>query len=295
MSIQLAMVKKQMKGAGQSFGADFDVEQVRKSAESSGQMPPVKGVEFADIVLGGRETDVAIPQKQMRDDAVILYIHGGGFVSGDPKYVRSFTSYLAKTAKMKVYGITYRLAPEFPFPAGPNDCIDAYKALIEKESEKKIYLLGESGGATLVIVTTLMARDQGIRLPDAVAAYAPCGDVSGRIDRFPYKDTDLVVGYGAIDTLRKFYCPNEDEAENPYVSPCLADYKGFPPLRLVWDKGEAFSADSREIAEKAKAAGVVTETKEWEGTFHTFEMLASLIPEAAKEVKDTVRFFEQCE
>lgn len=292
MSIQLKLILKQMKSQGKSFAKDFDVEEVRKTAKMSAQMPPVKGVTYEEILLGGRETDVAIP-KNPREDAVIMYIHGGGFVSGDPRYVRSFTSLLAKKAKMKVYGITYRLAPEYKFPTAPNDCLDAYKALRELLPDKKVILLGESGGATFVIVTTLMARDNNVKLPEAVVAYAPCGDITGRIDRSPYKDTDPSVGYGALDTARELYCPDDEDVKSPYASPCLADYHGFPPLRLAWDKGEALSPDSREIAEKAKAAGVEVEAKEWEGTFHTFEMLASLLPEAVKEIEDSVKFMEK--
>lgn len=290
MSVQLEMIVEQMRAQGQSIHAEFDVERLREASRMSGQIPPEKGVRFGEIMLGTRKTDVAIPESA-REDAVIMYIHGGGLVSGDPRYVRSFTSVLAKTAEMKVYGITYRLAPEYKFPAAPEDCLEAYKKLREHLPEKKIILLGESGGATLVIATTLMARDQHIRLPEAVVAYAPLGDITGAIDREPYRESDPVVGYGAEERIRSLYCPKD--AQNPYASVCLAAYHGFPPLRIVWDAKEALSPDSRIIAEKAENAGVYVESKEWENTFHTFEMLGSMLPEAMEEIAETVRFIPQ--
>lgn len=287
MSIQLDMILEQMKAQKQSFHEDFDVENLRQTAQMSAQIPPEKDVDFAEILLGSRNSDMAIPPKP-REDAVIMYIHGGGFVSGNPKYVRSFTSFLAKKSKMKVYGITYRMAPEYQFPAGPNDCLESYEALVQMLPDKKIIVLGESAGATYAIVTALMARDKNIRLPDAVVAYAPCGDITGRIDRAAYKDTDPVIGYNALDKIRNLYCP--EDADDPYASICLADYKGFPPIRIVWDAGEVLSPDSREIVNKAEKAGVHVEAKEWKNTFHTFELLGAMLPEAVEEINDTVRF-----
>lgn len=291
MSIQLDMMLAQMKAQGKSLHENFDVEVLRRTAQMSAQIPPEMDVEFKEVTLGSRESEIAIPLKA-REDAVIMYIHGGGFVSGNPKYVRSFTSFLAKKSGMKVYGITYRMAPEFKFPVGPNDCFDAYEALTQMLPDKKILLLGESAGATYVIVTALMARDKNIRRPDAVVAYAPCGDLTGRICRSAYKDTDPVVGYNALDKIRTLYCP--EDAENPYASVCLADYKDLPPLRIVWDAGEVLSLDSREIAAKAEIAGVYVEVKEWNNTFHTFELLGAMLPEAVEEINDTVSFMNSC-
>lgn len=290
MSAAINFMLQQMKSQPQSMSSDMDAEVLRESSKRSAQIATELDVTFETIFLGSRETDLVVPS-QPRQDAVIMYIHGGGMVSGDPTYVRSYTSLLAKQSGMKVYGITYRLAPEHKFPAAPQDSLEAYLALREREPGKKIILLGESGGAYLVIATTLMARDKNYSLPTAVVAYAPCGDLTGRLDRSPYKDTDPVIGFGLEPRLRELYCP--DEPENPYASVCLADYHSFPPLRIVWDADEALSPDGREIAEKVRQVGSYVESKEWKNTFHTFELLGKILPEAVEEMTDTLNFIER--
>lgn len=291
MSTEMEMVKQQMLAGGHAFKAAFDVQAQREASKLSAAMPPVPGVRFEEAEYGGCYTDVVIPEWS-RQDALIVYIHGGGFVSGDPRYFRSFTSYLAVQANMTVYGTVYRLAPEDPFPAGAEDSYAAYRAIAEANPGKKIFLLGESGGATMVTVVGLMAKDRGFHLPDAIVAYAPMCDLSGAVDRTPYAQTDIVVGQGALDTLISMYAPNQEDRMHPYCSLIYGDYTGFPPYRLVWDAGEQFCADAHAMIPKLTRAGVTLETKEWSGTYHTFEML-TFTPEAQEEIADSIRFMVQ--
>lgn len=198
------LIRLQMRLRKPVFRKGFDVAKLRKAQAASNQMPPVAGVTYEEKAMGGCVVDVAIP-KICAGDAVIYYIHGGGFISGDPRNYRAFTSFLAKESGYPVYGVVYRLAPEHPFPAAPEDCYAAYVALLRTCPDKKIYFVGESAGATLAIVTTLMARDRGIRMPDAVVAYAPAADLSGMIDRPISKTKDPVINRDGLDQLRKLY------------------------------------------------------------------------------------------
>lgn len=70
------------------------------------------------------------------EDKVLMYIHGGGFVGGSPAARRAFTGYTAKKLGYNVYSIDYRLAPEYAFPFGAEDCLKAYKMLVEKYGKK---------------------------------------------------------------------------------------------------------------------------------------------------------------
>jgi acetyl esterase/lipase len=136
MSIQLKIMKLMMKKQGNSFGKDLDVAALREAGKASAAMPPEKDVEIVPFSLNGVDAEIARPQK-LRNDAVILYIHGGGFISGSCKYFRSYTSYFAKMSGLEMYCIDYRLAPEHKFPAGPDDCFAAYQALLELVPGKK--------------------------------------------------------------------------------------------------------------------------------------------------------------
>lgn len=291
MSIQLIMMKAMMKKQRGTFGRNLNINALREAGKESGRMPAEKGAKIEDFTLGGVDAEIIIPEN-MREDAVVLYIHGGGFVSGSGRNFHIFTSYFAINSKLKIYSIDYRLAPEHPFPAGPNDCLSAYKALTELEKGKKIILLGESAGANLVLVTTLEAKDADLTLPAGIVAYAPLTDASGAVDSSAFIKTDLILGEGAVETLCDLYCPNED-LKNPYISPYYGNYDKFPPLRIVWDAGEQLCPDNRRFVEKLKKTNMYLETKEWQKTFHTFEMLAKLLPEARNEISDSINFINK--
>lgn len=97
------------------------------------------------------------------EDKVLMYIHGGGFVGGSPAARRAFTGYTAKKLGYNVYSIDYRLAPEYAFPFGAEDCLKAYKMLVEKYGARNICLIGESAGGNLVLSVALQAKAQGMQ------------------------------------------------------------------------------------------------------------------------------------
>ena len=107
------------------------------------------------------------------EDKVLMYIHGGGFVGGSPAARRTFTGYTAKKLGYNVYSIDYRLAPEYAFPFGAEDCLKAYKMLVEKYGARNICLIGESAGGNLVLSVALQAKAQGIELPACIVVFSP--------------------------------------------------------------------------------------------------------------------------
>lgn len=289
MSKAMKIVRLQMRLQRPPFRKGLDPVKLRAAQASSGKMPPVAGVSYREDRLRACGVDLAIPET-VCPDAVILYIHGGGFISGDPRDYRAFTSFLAKESGFPVYGIIYRLAPEHPFPAGPEDCFSAYAALVQRHPDKKICLIGESAGGTLVLATTMMARDRGLRLPDAVVSYAPGAFFDETIDRSQHRAKDPVVDARALKELGQLYCPQP--TQEPYAWIGYGDFHNFPPVRIVWDADETLAPDSRFLAKKLREAGGYLETREWTGTFHTFEMLPTLLPEARQEVLDSIAFMK---
>ena len=271
---------------------DLDVAALRRGSENNAKlMRPDKSVAFEPLRLGGVDAEIARPPAY-REDAIVLYIHGGGFISGSFRHVRAFTAYFALESEMEVYCADYRLAPEHPYPAAPDDCLAAYRALLELHPEKKIFLLGESAGANLVLVTALRAKDEGLKLPAGVVAYAPVADMTGAVDRAPFAKTEIIISALATTAVQRLYCPEGDLAD-PCVSPFYGDYAGFPPLRLVWDGGEALCPDGVLLRDRARAAGADIEAKQWEGTFHAFALAGKAIPESRREIADSIAFIRR--
>ena len=107
------------------------VRKIRKSIEmTSSYMPNEPGVTFSSDNLNGVEVELLTPEKLWGED-IIIYIHGGGFINGNILTSRGFASQLAAESGLRVYTLSYRLAPENPFPAAPDDCLTVYKALLK--------------------------------------------------------------------------------------------------------------------------------------------------------------------
>lgn len=290
-SLQAKLIMKMMKQQPKfEIPPIEELEEARRQLEAANNRLPVKkGVVFTTGQLAGVTVELAEPEKCKSDD-IIFYIHGGGYIYGTCSSTRSYVSYLANSTGLRVYSISYRLAPEHKAPAGAEDCFAVYQALLEKYPDSKIALLGESGGGTMVLVTTLMARDKGVRLPVCVTAYAPCANVADPLpSRTKNEETDISVSGKAILQLTEIYAGGKDPRD-PYISPAFGNYTGFPPLFLIVDDGEVLFDDSEQVAAAARKAGVDLTYQIKHGLFHTYEVLGDMFPEAKEAMRDTVTF-----
>ncbi|QDR80275.1 alpha/beta hydrolase [Sporomusa termitida] len=294
VSPEMTAVKEQMKemmkmhGMGKSGSIDYITlrETIDKASE---KMPAEPGVTFTKGQLGGVPVELSAPEK-LTGDNIILYIHGGGFTTGSALGSRGFASQLASEAGLRVYSLSYRLAPENPYPAAQNDCYTVYTRLLGKYPDKKIAVIGDSAGANLALVTTLKAMDDGITLPTSVTVYSPVVDLTGTIDRNKNSATDIIIS-ADIDSEIKSYLKNNNPYD-PYISPLYGNYKGFPPLKIVCDSAEVLTEDSERLAKKAKEAGVNVDLQKFEGTFHAFPITGKGTPESYKVLRDTAKFIK---
>lgn len=104
-----------------------------------------RALERKEITLGGRRAVHYISQSP-RDDAVLFHIHSGAYVSGSPDVEAQLVSNLVEATNIPVFGPTYSLAPENPYPAAPEDILDAYQEFLDLHPNKKIVLAGSSAG-----------------------------------------------------------------------------------------------------------------------------------------------------
>ena len=290
---QLKQIMQQMMAAGFAprFDGSADPIQLRKVVQAAqANMPLEPGVRYEPCVLGGVEAEWSIPENA-RDDAIVIYIHGGGLVCGTAQTSRGYAGMLAGESKFPVLSFTYRLAPENKFPAAADDSLAVYRAVLDQYPGKPVFLIGESGGAYLSIVTSLRARDEGVKLPAAIVPYSPPIDWTGAIDRNFPGNKDFTVKPDSITVLRGWYAADGDFS-NPYCSPYYADYAGMPPILLAWDESESLAKDSEILRDKAQAAGVEVVWKSYPDCFHAFATTGRGTPESYEIMKDTIAFFE---
>lgn len=286
------MVQMMDKGYSARFDGKIDPVQLRTIIEKAqAGMPIAKGVNFFREKFGEMDAELAMPEES-RNDAVIIYIHGGGLVCGNASTSRGYSSLMAAETGIPTYAFSYRLAPENPYPAAADDCFLAYQEIQKKNPGKSLFLIGESAGAYLSVTTALRVRDAGLPMPKGVIPYSTLMDFSGKIARNRKENDDFTVTLAGMDVLWKMYC-NSEQRRDPYVSNCYADFHGMPPMLMAWDRTETLAPDNELLTEKLTECGIEVNAKAYEGCFHAFATTGKGTPESAEVLQNTISFIEK--
>jgi acetyl esterase len=199
-------------------------------------------------------------------DAVFLHIHGGGFVTGSPEMTDLLHEILSKELNLAFVSVDYRLAPEHPYPAGPDDCEAAALWLIEHAEREfgspRLLIGGESAGAHLAACTLLRLRDR-----DAVDRFCAANLVFGIYDlgrtpsqRGVSESPDLLTAE-QIQYFADLFTPDmpAEERRDPDVSPLYADLNGLPPALFTVGTDDHLVDDTLFLAARWELAGNHTE------------------------------------
>ncbi|KAJ5651427.1 uncharacterized protein N7484_005150 [Penicillium longicatenatum] len=117
-------------------------------------------------------------KNEERCNRIMLYVHGGAYFFGSVDTHRYMLQRHARKLKGRVFAPHYRLAPQFPFPCGLQDCMAAYLWLLKTYDPKEIILAGDSAGGGMVLSLLVMMRDQGIALPAGAILISPWVDLT---------------------------------------------------------------------------------------------------------------------
>jgi acetyl esterase/lipase len=212
-------------------------------------------------------------------------------------------SRLAFVSKSPALSVDYRLAPENPFPAGFNDCVTAYRWLVNQGYDsKRIVIAGDSAGGNLTLATLIKLRDDGDPLPGGAVVISPATDISGEIakkESSSYRTrVKQDVFFSRIASAQRFspitqaYCTTYDP-QNPYISPIYADLEGLPQLLMHVGDEEILLDDTLVFAAKARSAGVNVTSRVWPHMFHVFHMWVPFLPEASRALAEIGGFIQR--
>ncbi len=242
-------------------------------------MPPFVNsldVSSHQIELGGVPGILYIP-RHIDPVGVMLYLHGGGYIGTSPNMYAFFTARVCRDTGCAVFVADYRLAPEFPYPAGAEDASAIYAKMLDLGvPPERIFLAGDSGGGGLANTVLLSMPDhlEPVR-PAGLILFSPEVDLrldepsvteNAHLDVLPWNIPTAAYLHGA-------------DASSDRISPLDADLKGFPPTSVSWGADEMFRDPIRRYAARLRHAGVPTHAHEFEGMFHVFQIL---MPWAAK-------------
>jgi len=213
---------------------------------------------------------------------VIMYVHGGAFSLRGTHTDRRFCADMARRTGLPVVLVAYRLAPEFPFPAGLNDCCRIYAWLQERgTAAQRIVMLGHSAGANLILGTMMRARQNGMDQPAGAVLLSPPTDLTGSNPSITSNlKSDSMFTPITWPWVRQYYLGGTCRSA-PEASPLFGHWSGLAPLQFHVSDTELAFDDSRLAVERARAAGTDAELIVWSDVPHSFAFI-DLLPEAAR-------------
>ena len=215
------------------------------------------------------------------EPGVILYIHGGGYVSCSAATHRPVTAALARLTRRRVFSLDYRLAPEHRYPAALNDAVAAYQWLLEEGLPASlISVAGDSAGGGLVLGALLRAREARLPLPACAVCFSAWTDLAGTSPSVRYNDGRCAMFH--TENIAEFAVAYLSDASplDLYASPVFADLDRLPPILLQVSSTEILLDDTRRVHEKIQEAGGVSRLEVYADVAHGWQMLDGFVPEA---------------
>ena len=293
VSAQAEQVKERLRAFAASLEGGPELDEMRSSYQTFAGVGTVPdGVSWTEVDAGGVPAIWAEPDDGSAD-AVIQYVHGGGYVIGSAEFYRNLTGHLARAVGCRVLNVDYRLAPEHPHPAPVEDSTAAYRWLLEQGvAPTSIAISGDSAGGGLTVATLLAIRDAGLPQPAAAVPISPWVDMEATgATMTSNAGKDVLVQAVLIKGMADAFLQGSDP-RHPLAAPLHADLTGLAPLYIQVGGDETLLDDARRLAERATAAGVETQLEVFPEMQHVFQMAAGTMPEAddaLRKVADYLR------
>lgn len=245
-----------------------------------------------DLTCPGPAGDIALrlydnQSERSAETPVIIFYHGGGFVIGDLESHHSFCTHISRETELPVIAVDYRLAPEAPFPAAPQDSLAATRWVADNQKQLKLPIsglipCGDSAGGNLALVVGQVLAAEPASVP--VVAQFPIYPATrmdaegGSMDIFA---KGFLLTKESMEYFDRHYAPKDDDI---MVSPYLGDLAKSPPTVLVTAGLDPLRDQGRDYAADLIRHGVTTIYMEMPGNVHGFINIRKAVPSAAEHV-----------
>ncbi|MDO3646250.1 alpha/beta hydrolase [Nocardia mangyaensis] len=246
--------------------------------------PPLRGTSTEALVENGFRGEWVRGPRAERTDAVVLYVHGGGFIAGSAFGYRGVASRLSTATRLPVFTLDYRRAPEHPFPAAPGDVAAAFRWLADRHGPGNVVVAGDSAGGFLAAHLAVENARAGLPPPGALVLFSPMADLS----------LALALGHDNVDRdgllstemARQAIAHFTDEPFDLRPTPGMR----LPPALIHASDTEYFGADAAELARRWRTTGAACELRVWPDQMHAFQTLPVVVPESRTAYRAAARF-----
>ena len=298
-----ALLKKMNAQTGGTPPPMSPAEQIAAGRQGYRATIPLAGIpepifRVTDQTIPGPAGNIPVRVYHPADEAgqpVLVYFHGGGFVAGDLDTHDAPLRAVANRSGCVVVSVAYRLAPEHPFPAAPEDCYAATQWVAGHAAEigadaDRLAVGGDSAGGDMAAVVCLIARDRGgpvIRYQTLLYPDTNLLEDTPSWQEFAETNKPVITRAGKLVNIA-LYCPDEADRINAYASPFYAaELRNLPPALIVTgecdpqrDEGEAYAA-------RLEAAGNTVALTRYPGMIHGFFGFAGALDASRQLIEQT--------
>lgn len=287
----------------QSFNAQDPLDDTRKYLETmslqlSKKKEAVAMIEELNVPQKNHQIPIRIYRpkgKTTQESSAIIYIHGGWFIAGSFETHDAVVRKLANQTESVIIFVDYRLAPEHPFPAGLNDCIDIVKWVTDHAESlgidrDQIGIIGDSAGGALA---TSVSTQVGELLKFQVLIY-PAADNQLNTKSWEIYETGPVLNKEGGIQAWEWYHPEGKNHPDPLAVPILIkDFKHTPPTLVLIAEHDALRDEGEELAQHMKDAGISVQTSFYKDMVHGFMHMGEVLSEVQKAIHEMAAFVNQ--
>ena len=255
---------------------------------------PFSNIKNMDINTASNQVSIRIytPEKGNKLP-LIIYSHGGGFVSGNIDDYDNVCRKLSKSSKAIVVSVDYSLAPENPYPAGVNDVYAVLQWVYENGESingdsSRISLVGDSAGGNLSAVVSQMAIDKaGPHIISQVLIYPTTNIYELNTESWKDFGIDYNITRENSEEFLSLYAPRIEDRKNENASPLLAkDFKGLPDTLIITAEFDPLRDEGENYGIKLKEAGVNVVSTRYTGVTHGFITMDKITKKSDKALNE---------
>ncbi|MBO4506922.1 MAG: alpha/beta hydrolase [Lachnospiraceae bacterium] len=264
-------------------GTKEELARHRKLADWAGRLAtPKDDVSRQRFRLEKLRCEEITPHFAHNPNYVILYCHGGGYVSGGLDYAGNLAVKLALSTGFMTYTFAYRLAPEHPYPEAMEDAMAMWEHITgNAATADHVLLAGDSAGGNMALCLTQQLIAKGQQPPRELLLFSPWTDMTCSSESYELnKETDPILTKEFVTDSVTAYIGDRDPADAAY-SPLLGSFDKFPPVYIMAGRNGILLDDSIRLKERIDDAGGTALLDIEEKGWHVYQQMPTAIAKEA--------------